>query len=752
MKKTIILSIFLLGVTSVVGQLLIIRETTINFYGNEFFIGWIVFAWLFWTGIGSLVLGKLFSGKNTLNILILCHFLIGIFLILKLPILRVFNFLSSNPSGQIPELIPSLFYVFLALAPLCLFLGLQFSVAAKLWNDYIGKEKTEKIIGKTYFWESLGFVFGGLIFGYFLVFLNEFDVILILGWLNVACGGLFVFRAKKKSFLKFSALALIVLASFSLTVSDEIDAKTKKLRFPNQELIISKNSQYGNIAVTKIQNRYNFYESGLLLGMSEKEVPNEHLTHISMLYQQNPEEILLIGNGFDGTISEILKHNPNRIYYLEIDPMLIETIEKYFSKEIKNDLMNEKVKIINADARNFVKTTKQKFDVVIINLPNPSTALINRLYTQEFFKDAAKKLNANGVLSTHISSQHNYLGPETENLNISVFNALKNAFPSVVSLPEEENLFIASFFDLDYNAQKLIERLKQRKIENSFVNEAYIENRLTNDRIQKFLSIAENRIVEPNQDQLPKSYYYNFIYWVSSFHPRLAKIFSSLNDLKFAWFMVPLLLILISIIIFRKKQKEENQVIFPLIMAVSGFSLLATEIIILLGFQIFYGNLYYRLATIITALMLGMAFGSYLGTEKIEKFKFKSIIAIHVLIVLFLVFLLLGFNLLFRNSPQPSLFIEIFFSFSAMIIGAIIGLEFPLINKFYLENSKNAGKKTGIVYGADLLGSCLGASLVSVFFVPIFGIFQSLIFLILLNVFALISLFILRPLRQKLEQ
>lgn len=754
MKKTIILSVILLGITSIIGQLLIIRETTINFYGNEFFIGWVIFAWLFWTGVGSFFLGKLFSSKGALNILILCHLLIGALLILQLPLLRIFNLSSNGSIGQTPDLIPSLFYVFFALAPLCLFLGLQFSVAARLWNDFVGKDKTEKIIGKAYFWETFGFILGGLIFGYFLIFLNELDVIIILGWFNIACGGLFVFRPGKKSFLKILTFIMIILASFSLTISDKIDIQSKKLHFPNQLLIESKNSQYGNIAVTKTGNRYNFYESGLFLGTSEKENPNEQLIHIPMLYHPNPKEILLIGNGLNGTINEILKHNPDNIYYLEIDPMLIEIVKKYLSPELNTVLYDEKIKIINVDARNFIKTTNQKFDIVILNLPNPSTALISRFYTQEFFREAKSKINPSGILATHTSSRHNYLGPETENLDISVFNALKETFPSVISLPEDENLFIASSVKLNYDAEKLIERLKQRNIENNFVNQTYIENRLTNDRIQKFLSAVEkNKTVGTNQDQFPKSYYYNFIYWISSFHPKLAKIFSFLINIKFAWFAVLFFMILISIIIFiRKKQKEENKIVFPLIMAVSGFSLMTTEIIILFGFQIFYGNLYYKLATIITALMLGMAVGSYLGTEKIEKFKVKSIIKIHGLIALFSFLILFGFRFLFKASPQPSPLIETFFILSALIIGTIIGLEFPLLNKFYLENSKNTGKKTGIVYGADLLGSCLGASFVSIFFIPLFGIFQSLIFLVLLNLFVPISLFILRSLRQKPEQ
>jgi len=748
MKKTIIFSVFLLGLTSVIAQLTIIREATINFYGNEFFIGWVIFSWLFWTGCGSLILSRFLHSKNGVNLLILCHLFIGIFLMLALPLIRTNNQILKNPAGQIADLIPALIYVFFVVAPLCLFLGLQFYSATRLWNEFIGKEKTEKIIGKSYFWETLGFVLGGLIFTYFLVFFNELDLMLILSWINIICGAFLVFNARKKFILKFITIFLIFSASVCLIASGQIDKQTKSLRFPNQELVETKNSFYGNIAVTKIKNQYSLYESGLLLSTGE-ESPQTQLIHIPLLYHQNPKHILLIGNGLNGTINEILKHDPEKIDYLEIDPMLISIAEKYLPPEIKNGIFDRRVKIINLDARNFIKITQEKFDIIAVILPNPSTALLNRFYTQDFFQLAKDKLNPQGIFTISTSSMHNYLGPETENLDVSIFNALKKSFPYVLSLPEENNLFIAGKNDLKLDAQEIIARLEQRKIENTFVNQAYILNRLNNDRVQKFILAAEKKQHLNNRDQLPKSYYYNFVYWISAFYPEWAKLFLIFAQIKFYWLIGLFILISTLIIVLLKKgQKEKNTIFLPLIMACSGLSLMAAEIIILLGFQVFYGNLYYKIASIITMLMAGLAIGSYFSIEKIDKAKAKNITQISALIILFFLAMLVGFYALFNNSFRPSSFVELIFNLGAMIIGLLVGWQFPLINKFYLLNLKNAGKKTGIIYGADLFGSCCGAFFFSVFLIPLFGIYAAIFLLITLNVFAL-TMAILHSLHQK---
>jgi spermidine synthase len=743
MKKAIIFSIITLGISSIVAQLVIIRELIISFYGNEFFIGWTLFSWLFWVGMGSLFLNKIIKEKTISKITIICHILIALFIGLEIFLIRFSRILIAGQTGQIPNLIPALFYSFFILAPLCLILGLQFAVVSRLWKSLAEKLNLSQVLGKSYVLETFGFIIGGLIFSYVLIFNYEFLIASVIAWLNLLAGFFILFSLEKsKLILKLLFGLLIVIFIVATLLSPKINLQTNALRFPNQKLIELKNSIYGNIAVTKSKNQYNFYESGLFLGASKEEIFNEYLAHFPLLYHPNPKKILLIGNGFNGILKEILKHQPEEIFYLELDPLLIETVKNYIPLNLGRDLENKKVKIINLDARYFIKNTSENFDVIIINLPNPSTALINRFYTEDFLKQAKNKLNKEGILTTHLSSSANYFGPKVENLDASLYKALKDNFNSVLILPEDEHLFIASQNQLNYNPDLLIQRLEQRNIKTNFLNSAYVEYRLTNDRIQKMLSVLnKNQTAKINQDQLPISYYYNFIYWVSSFYPKLAKVFLSLTKIKFIWILIFLFLFLgIWLWAFKTRRREKTKGLLFLTMALAGFSLMTTEVIIIFGFQIFYGYLYYKIALIITALMVGMTFGSWLGTKKIDQAKIKTLIKIHLLIILFSLILLSIFYFLFKTSPKPSFLIEMIFLISAALIGAIVGFEFPVVNKLYLTETKNALRKTGVIYGADLFGSCLGASLVSIFILPIFGIYESLILLAILNIIILIPL------------
>ncbi|OGZ32342.1 MAG: hypothetical protein A2V69_02645 [Candidatus Portnoybacteria bacterium RBG_13_40_8] len=737
MKRAIIFSLIVLGITSIVSQLIVIRELNTSFFGNEFFIGWTLFSWLFWTGIGSLLLNKLVKEENIFKLLVISNILIPIFLSLEIFLIRFSRILITAQAGQIPNLIPALLYGFIVLAPLCLILGLQFTIIARLWKyNYQGIELS-RAIGKSYILETIGFIIGGLAFGYFLIFVNEFYGASIIALLNLLAG-IFILAHRKIAGLKFLSIAFFGFFILIFIFSPFIDYQTNVFRFPNQTLIESKNSLYGNIAVTQLKDQYNFYESGLFLGTNKENIFNE-CVHIPLLYHQNPKNILLIGNGFNGIIKEILKHNPDKIYYLELDSELIKTTEKYFSNNLSVNLNDKRVEIINLDARYFLKNSAEKFDLIIVNLPNPSTALINRFYTDEFYKEAKIHLSENGILSTYLKLSANYFGPEIENLDTSLYLALKNNFDSVLILPEDQHLFIASQNQLDNNPDSLIQRLEEREIKSNFVNEEYIKYRLNNDRVRTLNDLLDkNQTAKINQDQLPISCYYNFIYWISSFYPNLAKIFASLGELKFGWIIV--MAIFGSLIFFHGPRKK-----IPLVMAIAGFSLMAIEIIIIFGFQIFYGYLYYKISLIITALMTGMTLGSWLANRKLEQKTIKSIIKIHALIIVFSLILLFGFYSLFRISLKSSIFIEITFLIAAGLIGAIVGFEFPIINKLYLEQktllrSSSYGGQAGIIYGADLIGSCLGAFLVSIFLVPIFGIYQALIFLGILNFIILIYL------------
>ena len=123
------LSLFILGFTSLVAQIVMTRELIVSFYGNEFFIGWFLFGWLFWVGVGSLII-KFLKEPRGLPLLLVCHLSVSLLLPLTIFCARLSQSLAANAVGQIPDLVPALMVSFLVMSPLCLIFGMQFTAAS----------------------------------------------------------------------------------------------------------------------------------------------------------------------------------------------------------------------------------------------------------------------------------------------------------------------------------------------------------------------------------------------------------------------------------------------------------------------------------------------------------------------------------------------------------------------------------------------------------------------------------------------
>lgn len=732
MKRILLISFFILGFTSIVAQAVILREITVSFHGNEFFMSATLSFWLFWVGIGSLLLPKLFTKRN-INLLIFCHLVIFIILPLEILALRASRSFIVSP-GEIPNLILSLAYTFFIIAPLGLVLGLEFALAARLYSYQKNQKIKSKFINRGYIIESLGFVSGGIIFNFFLITFSEFVVIFILAALNILCVYLLLILTKSQILLKVLTVSLLGITFAILFSAKSLDWYSLQYRFPNQKLILSKNSLYGNIAVTKIGEQYNYWESGLLLGTQEEGLLNETVIHFPLLSSSQNKDILLVGGGLTGALGEVLKYNSSCVYYLELDPNLIKSTFPYLSLKTKNALQDRRIKIVNQDARFFIKNTNLHFDLIILNLPNPSTALLNRYYTQEFFKEAGDKLRPEGILSLHLESSPNYLNQETKKLISSISKTLEQNFAYQTILAEDRVYLSASNSPLPQSAQVLVEKYNRENIQNKFVTPKFISYMFLNDRRQMVQGIIKTTDAYLNYDFKPIAHYYEITYWVSKFQPILASLLGKLTK-PYLWYTLTGVIIFL-LIILRRKQKS------PSLMFIQGFTWMGLEIILILSFQFIYGFVFEKIALVISLFMFGLAQGAFLLNYLGQKRKpYSLLIKIQIAALIYFLLLASAFKMITKFSLSPTIINTIFWVL-VILAGFLDGAYFPLLNKIFLQKTKRKLARLGTIYAADILGSAIGAFLPSVFLIPILGIYQTLLIFGLINVSILLVLLI----------
>jgi len=173
MRKTFFFSLLVLGFSSVISQVVVIRELAMSFYANEFFIGWILFCWLLGTGLGSAYgVHCAREAHKAFRSLVFCHLLVSVLFPLAIVLIRLGKPIFGTPAGAFPELLPSLLGSLAALMPLCAVLGIQFTVAAKVWIFQAPENEPSRVVSRAYLWECLGFIAGGILFSFLLVFAN----------------------------------------------------------------------------------------------------------------------------------------------------------------------------------------------------------------------------------------------------------------------------------------------------------------------------------------------------------------------------------------------------------------------------------------------------------------------------------------------------------------------------------------------------------------------------------------------------
>lgn len=692
MRTRPVTSFLVLGIVSIVAQVVILRELINGFYGNELFVGIVMTSWLAWTAVGSGIAARLGDKLHTII------FSTGIIFFFEILIVRILKGYIGSP-GEIPNIIYGIAAALLVPAPVCLLLGMWWTA---------GTKSEPARVSDAYFIETIGFILGGIVFSFVLVRAHEFYVAALLFiLLSVICIRTYNLAAVIRIVIIIAiTLALIPLLS-------QLNLITTSYRYKGQELIETKNTLYGNIAVTRLGDQYNFFENSVPFGSTEKVQSVEELAHLSLLQSPSPKKVLLLGGGATGVIGEILKHPVEKLYYVELDPEMIRVVERHVK------ISDPRLNIIFTDGRYFLKNTKEKFDVIIIDLPPPSTALLNRYYTKEFFEAASSRLEPNGIFVNYLPYSPSTPSRTLVDLNSSVFKTLKEVFPKVIVLPDETNYFLSSTGGgLTYDPQILIERFKERGIKTDFFIQDYITYRLTTDRIEKALASFEGDTeAKVNKDLFPVAYFYQNLFWLDLFYPKLSQLFEAFTGVSWIFFAAAIIILMA---VFYKKP-------VLLSMGTAGFSLMSLEMAVIFIYQIFVGYLYYRIALLIAALMFGMAIGVLIGK------KAKSLYKFHLGIIFFCCALPFILNYLVYETM-----IILF----AVISGILCAAIFPVANRLYVV------KNTGTIYSADLAGSCLGALLPSLILIPVFGVYRSLVFVALANL-AVILLLLVKYLRRE---
>ncbi|MEJ2720066.1 MAG: fused MFS/spermidine synthase [bacterium] len=488
-KKSPVLSpLFLIGFSSVVAQIVLMRELIVVCNGNEIALGLILASWLMWTAVGSGLGGRItarFSSPRrtvaVLELLVAAALPVSVFAARASR--NVFHVTPGEVLGPGPMLITSV----VTLSVFCVVSGALFAAGSRF---YAAERRASTTIatGSVYLLEAAGSAAGGVVSSLILIrLLPTFEIVLLVSILNVVVA----WRLTRVGAVRYRVapvLIVVVLIAFLWPLGGRaLESLSNRVLWRGFDLVDVRNSIYGNLAVVATGDTRSIYENGVVLFSVPDREAAEESVHYALLEHQYPRSLLLIGGGMNGSLSEALKHEGlTLIDYVELDPTIVELGREYMHDEWSVVEADQRVNIHHTDGRLFLKRSRKKYDVIIVNLPDPQTAQFNRFYTEECFREAAARLAPGGVFSFRVTGAENYISEDLAGFLKCINKTVRAIYPRVTAIPGATIHFFAAVERgaTTSDSNVLLDRLHARGVETDYVNESFVPFRMTPDRME----------------------------------------------------------------------------------------------------------------------------------------------------------------------------------------------------------------------------------------------------------------------------
>jgi spermidine synthase len=245
-----------------------------------------------------------------------------------------------------------------------------------------------------------------------------------------------------------------------------------------------------------------------------------------------------------------------------------------------------------------------------------------------------------------------------------------------------------------------------------------------------------------NRDFAPIAYEFDVVLWSAQFRSSYTTWFRAAEHLDFAKvagvLAIVLLLGVVLIALLPGRERRERATAGASVAA-TGFTLMALQIFLFLGFQAVYGYVYTELAILIGLFMAGIALGSWLGMRRETANRSWILAAAQLLLALAAPALLLAVGAIggFSSRTATWLAAQIVFPALAALAGLLGGFQFITAAGIFLRGrGQDAG--FGLLYAIDLLGGCVGALALSTFLIPVFGFWRTAWLVVAINMAAML--------------
>ena len=327
---------------------------------------------------------------------------------------------------------------FIAIVPAACFWGASFPLALAAAGARPGDPA--RLVGSVYAANTIGAVIGALLFS--VVIIPAFgtqDAQQLLIWVALAASAVMLAsppatdaRTPAVRRIGMSLAGVVIAGAAAASVApvppDLIAYGRQIATFKGASYLYEGEGLNSSIAVSESEGGIrNFHVSGKVEASTEVHDMRlqRMLGHISALMHPDPKSVLVVGFGAGVTAGSFVLHpGIKRIVICEIEPLIPRMVAPYFTKENNDVVHDPRVEVVYDDARHYILTTNEKFDVITSDPIHPWVKGAASLYTKEYFDLVKSHLNPGGVVTQWVP-----LYQSTEDVIKSEVATFFNVFP-----------------------------------------------------------------------------------------------------------------------------------------------------------------------------------------------------------------------------------------------------------------------------------------------------------------------------------
>jgi spermidine synthase len=679
-----------LGANAMLLQITSLREFMVVFSGNELDLGITLSLWLLAVGSGSAA-AKNVRDPRALGCAVLLTGLIAQPLLSLIPLLRP---LLSLAVGETIPLGMTVIATAALLAPACVLIGMQFPLAVRMLTGNAPR---------AFFLEANGALLGGVLFTFLIA--GNAGAPAVLTAVSIAYILIGAVLLRRKAFVLLTLVPLLVSLLLSQARPSVPDG--------NMTLESRTGSRYGVVEVFRTRGQANIFAGGRFQYSYPDRQADELRAHLAVTLHPHPLRVLVAG-GSPGVALEVLKYPGTAVDYIEIDPALVQVSHSLIAPGERQPAF------LTDDARRYIKGLDgPRYDLLILNLPEPATANINRLYTVEFFREARRALNAEGVLTLTLPASFGYVGKRMQAANGSIYASLRAVFRHTALSSEEYGFMAASDSPIETRPGPLQQRLRERRVSLEHFHPAVLDDAFDSMKTGQYRSRLA-AVTELNTDARPIAYLYDLLVWADM---QKSGMIQHLADHGLALVITVLATLAAAGVFLGTHGRGVTYTVF-----LAGFSSLSFCLVVLLAYQSAYGYVYERVGLLTAAFMAGSAGGAAIAQKGGRPLSILRACEAAGAALLLLA------PLFFRH--------EALYPVVTSLFGMAGGAAFVAAIRH--AGADDAAGKAGRLYALDLAGSFLGALLTALVLVPLFGVRNTLLGMVLLKMMSLTALVFVR--------